>query len=144
LNVSPSWFNVCRSTFGYLMVGFSSAEPWFFSRTCRKAFPAALFPHPTRHLSTAPYADNTFGEEPDHPDVHGSKNYRRLPLPAEFADVAVGEGYGVQGMNLSDSQGVLISECPDAVWVRTQRGSETCKYGIVVHTRDLPTQGPLS
>lgn len=126
-----------RSTFGYLMVGFSSADPWFFSKTCRKASPEPCFLIPPASVNCAPPGD-TFAREPDHPDIHGSAIFRNGPRPMQFTNVSVGKGAQVQGMDLSDEKGLLICECPDTWWVRTYGGSALCPYGIVVLTRDPP------
>lgn len=120
------------------MVGFSSAEPWFFSKTCRTASPEPCFLIPPAFVNCS---RDAFGDEPEHPDVHGSHTYRKGPLPPQLTGVHVGEGAKVEGMNLSDARGVLVSECPDTWWVRTHGGSKLCPYGIFVHTRDRPLQG---
>lgn len=134
------WSGFGRSTFGYIMVGFSSADNWFFTKTCRKASPEPCFLIPPAYVSCS-LTDNTFGEEPEHPDVWGSSTYRKGPLPTVYTDVKVGEGYRIDGMELSDSRGLLVSECLDTRWAREEGGFKMCAYGIYLHTRDPLPQG---
>lgn len=119
------------------MVGFSSAEPWFFSKTCRRASREPCFLIPPAFVNCTLKGD-TFANEADHPDVHGSNNYRHGPLPTQYTGVPLGEGARIEGMELHGPQGVLVSECPDSSWVRTQGGEKLCPYGIRVNAKDQP------
>lgn len=120
-----------RSTFGYIMAGFSAADPWFLTAPCIPASPepCLLIPPPKVSCSVTDGCFDghrivqVFTEDPTEPTTFN--------VGSDFLENGMSLSHN--GAILNDQEGPLVTPCADSVWAR--RDAPYVPYGLLIKTR---------